>query len=176
MAGILGEHSEPDTQFFVESWTFGVNAATENFQARHQPPRPQAFNNTTFRTFDFSVPLFVEEMETRDPRASFSARFSAAFKNAYGVSSSTPPKQSPTPQPDTPFTAHTPGQPLSTEDACRILGVSDTSTQTQIKTAYRQLVRRYHPDRFPHSSESERRIATDRMISINQAYHLLCAQ
>lgn len=173
MAAILGDHSEPDTQFFVESWTFGVDAAAENFQARHQAQRPQAFNNATFPTFDFPVPLFIEEMETRDARASFSARFSAAFKNAYGVSSSAAPKHS-TPQPDTPFTAHAPGQPLSTEHACRMLGVPPNSTRAQLKTAYRQLVRRYHPDRLIHSSEHERRAATDRMISINQAYHLLC--
>lgn len=175
MAGILGEDAEPDTQFFVESWTFGLNAAAENLQARHQAQRPQAFDNSTFRTFDFSVPLFVEEMETRDARASFSARFSAAFKNAYGVSSSTAPKHS-TPQPDTPCTAHAPGQPLSTEHACRMLGVPANSTRAQLKTAYRQLVRRYHPDLLPHSTEHERRAATDRMISINQAYHLLCTQ
>jgi len=66
--------------------------------------------------------------------------------------------------------------PLTPEDACRLLGVAATSTRQQVKSAYRQLVRRYHPDRLEHSSEQEQRIATDRMTSINEAYRLLCDQ
>jgi DnaJ-domain-containing protein 1 len=171
MAEILGEGAEPDPLFFVESWTVGVEAAAESFQARHQAEPHQAFDSSTFRTFDFAVPLLVEEMGTRDARAFFCVGFSAAFKNAYGISGSAASKHCAPPQ--APFAAHTPGRPLTLEDACRMLGVADTGTRTQIKTAYRQLVRRYHPDRLPHSSEQERRIATDRMISINEAYHLL---
>ena len=72
------------------------------------------------------------------------------------------------------FNTLEPGQPLTLQSACQVLGVAATSSRDQIKTAYRQLVRRYHPDQLEHSSEHERRIATDRMSSINQAYHLLC--
>ena len=66
--------------------------------------------------------------------------------------------------------------PLTADDAFRMLGVPPTSTRKQIKTAYRQLVWRYHPDRLIHSSDQDRRIATDRMTSLNEAYHLLCDQ
>jgi translocation protein SEC63 len=54
-----------------------------------------------------------------------------------------------------------------------MLGVTLASTRKQIKTAYRQLAWRYHPDRLNGSSEHDRRLATDRMISLNEAYRLV---
>ncbi len=68
-----------------------------------------------------------------------------------------------------------PNQPLTLERALQLLGVSASSTREQIRAAYRRMAGLYHPDRMHHSSETERRAATERMISINEAYRLLCA-
>ena len=64
---------------------------------------------------------------------------------------------------------------LTLERARRILGVAADSTRDQIKAAYRQLASRYHPDRHTAESDEQRRLATERMASINEAYRLLCA-
>ena len=181
MEQLLGEDYEPDPLFFVDSWTIGVQAAAQSFQARQQVrlSDPQAF-----RAFDFSMPLnFVDaSAQPAYPRSSTHAGFTNAFREAYGGSGSPSSHRAATstqktiPHQDRTFPAPETDQSLALQSACLLLGVPISSSRDQIKTAYRQLVRRYHPDRLEQSSEEERRMATDRMISINQAYHLLCAQ
>ena len=174
MEDLLGERFEPDPLFFVESWTVGVEKAAERFEARRQAATQRNFDASTFRPFAFSEPLlFVED----DPRTASSrpAGVYAAWRDCYGAGGSSPSSsESSIPYNEATFSSRAPGQPLTLEDARRLLGVAATSTHRQIKTAYRQLVRRYHPDRLHHSSEQEQRIATDRMTSINEAYHLIC--
>jgi hypothetical protein len=65
--------------------------------------------------------------------------------------------------------------PLSLDRARRLLGVAANSTRDQIRAAYRQLAGRYHPDRHATQGDQQRRFATERMASINEAYRLLCA-
>jgi len=177
MRDLLGEHSEPDPLFFVETWTIGIESAAQSFHARHRVASHHDSDTSPFRSFDFSVPLvFIQEgSHDIDAFPSMPAGFSAAWKDAYGVSPSSSSSSSTEPRDELPFTAPIAGQPLTPDDARRILGVAATSTRKQIKTAYRHLVWRYHPDRLIHTSEQERRIATDRMTAINQAYRLLCA-
>ena len=172
MEELLGEHTEPDSQFFVESWTLGVEAAERRFQARREAAANHDFHSPTFRTFDFSVPLNFVADEAREKQAVPS--MPAAWREAYGVRETPGARNSSLPYDEARSNAPIPGQPLTLESACRLLGVATDSTRKQIKAAYRQLVWRYHPDRLAQSSEQERRFATDRMISINEAYHLLC--
>ena len=40
-------------------------------------------------------------------------------------------------------------------DPYKVLGVQPTDTDEQIKAAYRALVKRYHPDRYPEAAEKE---------------------
>ena len=54
-------------------------------------------------------------------------------------------------------------------DAYQILGISPKSTEREIRSAYRELARRWHPDRFPQGPE--RLWAEQKMIDINIAYH-----
>ncbi len=58
---------------------------------------------------------------------------------------------------------------LNELDARSVLGVSDTATFKEIKTAYRSLVRVYHPDRAGSDSESQAK-ATQVMSRINEAW------
>lgn len=173
---LLGTNSEPDSQFFVESWTLGVEAATQSLQARREATTHRDFDPTSFHPFDFSVPLnFVHDASCdQHTSSSMPAGFSAAWKDAYGVQGAFSSRNADRLYDETKVDARTSSQPLTFEDACRMLGVAATSTRKQFKAAYRQLVWRYHPDRLTQSSEQDRRTATDRMISINEAYHLLC--
>ena len=170
MHDLLGEHAEPDPLFFVETWTVGIEAAAQNFHARHQVASHPDANASAMRAFDFSVPLIFVFDGSDFP--SVPAHFSAAWKNAYGVSPSSSSPHSAVPHDEAPRS--TPAQTLTTEEACRLLGLAPNSNRKQIKNAYRQMVWRYHPDRLIHSSEPERRLATERMTAINQAYRLLC--
>ena len=60
MEQLLGEHSEPDTDFFVDTWTMGLDAAAHSFQARRHGAATHG-NTPSFRSFDFSMPLFFVE-------------------------------------------------------------------------------------------------------------------
>ena len=55
-------------------------------------------------------------------------------------------------------------------NAYEILNVAPTATQEEIRAAYRNLARRWHPDRF--MDGPERDWANDRMAMINAAYQM----
>jgi DnaJ-domain-containing protein 1 len=180
MEEILGTHAEPDPLFFVDSWTMGLEAATESLQARRHPAK--SHDAPVHSAFDFQVPVaFIPVVFSQDaPRsADFSTFTPIGFREAYGVPAPSLQSAAPGPQkfhrPEPPSSVPDPAQPLTLQSAYSLLGVADPCSREQIKSAYRQLVRRYHPDRLPSSTSEERRIATDRMTAINQAYHLLCS-
>ncbi|HKY07984.1 MAG TPA: DnaJ domain-containing protein [Candidatus Binatia bacterium] len=52
-----------------------------------------------------------------------------------------------------------------------ILGVGRSATADQIRAAYRDLVKKYHPDLFPTAAEKAK--ATDKLRAINEAYAVL---
>ncbi len=56
-------------------------------------------------------------------------------------------------------------------DPYAILGVARAATRDEIRSAYRALVARYHPDR--HQGNPLANLAGDRMAEINQAYDVL---
>jgi hypothetical protein len=51
-----------------------------------------------------------------------------------------------------------------------VLGLSGTPTETEIKQAYRDLAKVWHPDRFGENDERLRRKAEGRLKEINEAY------
>lgn len=53
-------------------------------------------------------------------------------------------------------------------DAYKILGVSPSATDEEIKQAYRALVRKYHPDKYANTDLAE--MANEKMKEINAAY------
>ena len=54
------------------------------------------------------------------------------------------------------------------KDPYKVLGVSPSATDDEIKEAYRKLVKKYHPDKFADSDLSE--LANEKMKEINTAY------
>ena len=62
-------------------------------------------------------------------------------------------------------------------DALEILGLRASASRTDIQSAYRKLVKLYHPDRLRGLGVSQRKIdfAAERLAEINQAYRVLIA-
>lgn len=55
-----------------------------------------------------------------------------------------------------------------------VLGVSRNATEEEIKAAYRNLVRKYHPDKYKDNPLAD--LAAEKMKEINEAYHILMKQ
>ncbi len=53
-----------------------------------------------------------------------------------------------------------------------VLGVSPNATDAEIKTAYRNLAKKYHPDNYTDSPLSD--VAEEKMKEINEAYDRIC--
>ena len=53
-------------------------------------------------------------------------------------------------------------------DPYKVLGVSPNATDDEIKTAYRELAKKHHPDNYAESPLSE--LASEKMKEINEAY------
>ena len=58
---------------------------------------------------------------------------------------------------------------MSKRDYYEVLGVERTCTEAQLKTAYRKLAMKYHPDRNPGNKEAE-----ERFKEAAEAYAVLC--
>jgi len=55
-----------------------------------------------------------------------------------------------------------------------ILGVRADSTDEEVKSAYRNLAKVWHPDRFSKENDSLRGMAENKFKEVNEAYELLC--
>ena len=52
-----------------------------------------------------------------------------------------------------------------------VLGVRETASDEEIRKAYLELVKKYHPDRF--TDESAKELANEKLTRINEAYDML---
>ncbi|WRS27626.1 J domain-containing protein [Oscillospiraceae bacterium MB08-C2-2] len=59
-------------------------------------------------------------------------------------------------------------------DPYQILGISPEATDEQVKDAYREMARKYHPDKYHGNPLAD--LALERMQDINQAYDQIMAQ
>lgn len=53
-------------------------------------------------------------------------------------------------------------------DPYKVLGISPSATEDEIKTAYRALAKKYHPDNYSESPLSD--LASEKMKEVNEAY------
>ena len=70
-------------------------------------------------------------------------------------------------------TPNVPARESSLENAFTVLGLKKHASQQEIKKAYRELVKKHHPDCFKNGSEFQLKIATEKFIEIQHAYELL---
>jgi hypothetical protein len=60
----------------------------------------------------------------------------------------------------------------SVNEYCKILGIESSATPEQLKRAYRDLVKEWHPDRYLHNPRLRRK-AEEKLREINEAYDRL---
>lgn len=86
-----------------------------------------------------------------------------------------PPAAEPPPQPEIEPEIEPVSEP-ETLSAVQILGVSERASIAEIKMAYRNRMKEWHPDRFPNLDEESRRMAEDWTKALNAAYEQLMTQ
>ncbi len=59
-------------------------------------------------------------------------------------------------------------------DPYKVLGVSSTATDDEVKEAYRAMAKKYHPDQYSDSPLAD--LASEKMKEINEAYDMIVAQ
>ena len=59
-------------------------------------------------------------------------------------------------------------------DPYKVLGVSPSATDEEIKAAYRELAKKYHPDNYANTPLAD--FATEKMKEINEAYDTIVSQ
>ena len=181
---MMGEDAEPDSLFFVESWTLGVPEAVASLRKRRLEQLICERKASAFcESNSFEAPLFVTDKashvefvsSTGAPEISGVCNFGKwqePFEDHAMKSQGQTMEETDTPTEEADRTRDS-TQPITRECACELLGVTASSTRQQIKTAYRQTVAQWHPDRFENRGREVRQIATQKMAAINEAYRLL---
>lgn len=181
---LVGNDTEPDIRFFVESWTSGTAAAVENLQQRRQRQPERERPRDAYRESD-SLDILSCAPE-RALYAEFTSSI-AAVTDAGSFTAGRRPQSDEYPSAQMQEKAWQEWEkltedlgassgtihPMTIESACLLLGVTPASTRKQIKAAYRKMVSQWHPDRLELRTEDVRKLATERMAAINEAYHLL---
>lgn len=65
-------------------------------------------------------------------------------------------------------------EPTKLDEAYKTLGITSDATEDQVKSAYRALAKKYHPDLYANKSEKEKEKATKKFREINEAYKYIC--
>jgi len=180
---LFGEDCELEASFFEESWASGLPVTA----ARYRRKRDRVAENDSGVTFAelstvgsfccsqanglmgdrpaYAYPVRATNSYTaawlRDPTEDFASRTEdqAPVRDSAGYK-----RHGYAPEILGSMTYHR---------ACELLSVSQDSTGTQIRAAYRRMVSQWHPDRLEQSGERVRAFATTQMAAINEAYHLL---
>ena len=63
---------------------------------------------------------------------------------------------------------------MSKRDYYEVLGVSRNADASSIKSAYRKLAMKHHPDKVSHMGDQFRAAAKEKFQQILKAYKLLC--
>jgi hypothetical protein len=178
----LGEDGELDPMALEESWASGLPVQLEAFRSTREDVPAAHVGAVGFAELNDFGNFFFAAADTQAEKR----RHCSSPSNGpacYTANWMRDPIEEPSPKRPTPGAASEDGwenayvanRPNATtyQGACDILCVVEDCSETQVKAAYRRMVRAWHPDRLDKSDESVRAFATEKMVAINEAYHYL---
>jgi hypothetical protein len=176
MREVLGEDGELDPRILEESWASGIPVGLEAFRARREQVAAGDVGGGTFSELN-SVGSFWFSQATVWVGDRGTSGHSAHTSDSYTASWLRDPMEGDQASESAEgggrdAVGRRPGT-MTRERACELLGVGEDSCEMQIKVAYRRRVSEWHPDRMEQRDERVRSFATEQMVAINEAYHLL---
>ena len=60
-----------------------------------------------------------------------------------------------------------------TDNAYVILGIQKSASDEEVKMAYREMAKKYHPDKVAHLGEEVKKAAEEKFRNVNDAYDLI---
>jgi len=60
-----------------------------------------------------------------------------------------------------------------TESSYKILGITANATNEDVKLAYREMAKKYHPDKVSHLGEDVKKAAEEKFMKVNEAYETI---
>jgi DnaJ-domain-containing protein 1 len=174
---LIGDNCEPDPLFFVECWELGASAAAESLRQRRLEQNDRQCRTSWLSEFDIlgTQFFFVHESERQSDQLSSCRNFewtSQSHDGSAAQTQATAPREWETIADEREW-SHETVLPMTLDRAYQLLGLTTSSTQGQVKAAYRRMVSKWHPDLVEGRTERLRQLATAKMAAINEAYHLL---
>ena len=108
--------------------------------------------------------LFKGDTARRDEWKQYSEWTYGSEQGGYGWSG---------PYGENPFTA---GSSSALADAYRTLGISPEATDSEVKSAFKRLAVRYHPDKYATESQDVQHAAEEKFKQVNEAYQRIRKQ
>jgi hypothetical protein len=180
---LLGQDCEMEASFLEESWASGLSVTSSSYR-RKRAQTTENIEGVTFAELSTVGSLFFSQANglmgdrpaSAYPTSSTNSYAAAWLRDPLEEFASQTEDQAPVDDSaGYKRRAQVPTTLGSTtyQRACELLSVSEHSTVTQIRAAYRRMVSEWHPDRLEQSGERVRAFATKQMAAINEAYHLL---
>lgn len=153
----IKQNTSYTTRYHMFDFLYGLAGADNDYHDNEE-----AVLNNIRRGLGINVSDFLSIRERHRGYSSYNGGYSGGYNRGYNSGSNRGYRQS-----------SGSSQSSYTKDPYKILGISSTATDDEVKKAYRRLAMKYHPDKMENMGESMKKQAEAQFREINEAYETI---